>query len=210
MIFTDPPYNINYKGVRDKRTIKNDCMSDEEFQKFLSAALPDCDTMYVCSGWQQAPTFRKAIESTGRKIKSIIVWDKVNAAQHLDLYFKQYEIIFYTGKFGGEPTVRGDIWQVKRQANTVHPTMKPVDLIKMALDDHPEKETVFDGFGGSGSTLIACEMAEKKCFMMEIEPKYVDVIVKRWARATGNTSDIELIRDGKVVEREKYEKLLEE
>lgn len=82
-------------------------------------------------------------------------------------------------------TVEGDVWQMKRQKNTVHPTMKPVELIDMAMVDHPSKKTVFDGFGGSGSTLISSEKNHKTAFLMELDPKYCDVIIKRWQDFTG-------------------------
>jgi DNA modification methylase len=185
MVFTDPPYNIGYQGVRDKRTIQNDKMTDEDFVDFLEKALMPCETMYVCCSWQYSHLFRQALENIGQKIKAMIVWDKVNPAQHLDKYFKQHEIIWYCGAFGGEKTLRGDVWQCKRQKNTVHPTMKPLELIGMALQDQPKKKIVYDGFGGSGSTLIACEQLDRTCYMMELDPKYCDVIVKRWETLTG-------------------------
>jgi DNA modification methylase len=186
MVFTDPPYNIDYQGVKDRREkIKNDKMSDSDFVDFLSESLPGCETMYVCCSWQYAHLFRQAMERIGRKPKAMIVWDKINPAQHLDKYFKQHEIIFYYGDFGGHKTVRGDVWSLKRQRNTVHPTMKPVELIELALEDQPGKKIVLDSFGGSGSTLIACEKTGRHCRMMEIDPKYCDVIVARWEQATG-------------------------
>lgn len=185
MVFTDPPYNIGYRGVSDKRTIQNDKMTDEDFVDFLEKALMPCETMYVCCSWQYSHLFRQALENIGQKIKAMIVWDKVNPAQHLDKYFKQHEIIWYCGAFGGEKTLRGDVWQCKRQKNTIHPTMKPLELIGMALQDQPKKKTVYDGFGGSGSTLMACEQLNRKCYMMELDPKYCDVIIKRWETFTG-------------------------
>ena len=189
MVFTDPPYNIGYQGVNDKRTVQNDKMDDESFVEFLKSSLMNCETMYVCCSWQYSHLFRRAIEENGNKIKAMIVWDKVNPAQHLDKYFKQHEIIWYCGKFGGEKTLRGDIWQVKRQTNTVHPTMKPIELIAMALQDNPDKKIVYDGFGGSGSTLIACEQTNRKCYMMELDPHYIDVIIERWENFTGKKAE---------------------
>jgi DNA modification methylase len=186
MVFTDPPYNIDYQGVKDKREkIKNDKMSDEAFKDFLMQSLYSCETMYVCCSWQYAHIFKDAMESIGRKPKAMIVWDKVNPAQHLDKYFKQHELIFYYGDFGGHKTVRGDVWTLKRQKNTVHPTMKPVELIELALNDQAGKNIVLDCFGGSGSTLIACEKTGKASRLMELDPIYCDVIVKRWENFTG-------------------------
>lgn len=185
MVFTDPPYNIAYQGVSDKRTIQNDKMSDEDFIQFLQDSILKTDTAYVCCSWQYSHLFRKAMENIGMPPKAMIVWNKVNPAQHLDKYFKQHEIIWYYGKFGGQKTLRGDIWECKRQRNTVHPTMKPIELISMALNDQKDKVNVYDGFGGSGSTLIACEQLGRKCFTMELDPKYVDVIIDRWEQFTG-------------------------
>lgn len=185
MVFTDPPYNIGYQGVSDKRTIKNDKMDDNDFIEFLEKGLMIVDTAYVCCSWQYCHLFKKALENIGMVPKAMIIWNKVNPAQHLDKYFKQHEIIYYYGKFGGEKTLRGDIWECKRQRNTVHPTMKPIELIAMALQDQPTKKVVYDGFGGSGSTLIACEQLNRSCYMMELDPKYCDVIIKRWETLTG-------------------------
>lgn len=185
MVFTDPPYNIAYSGIKDKRTIENDKMSDDDFVEFLENSIMKCDTAYVCCSWQYEHLFKKAMTNIGMQPKAMIIWNKVNPAQHLDKYFKQHEIIFYYGKFGGEKTIRGDIWECKRQKNTVHPTMKPIELIAMALGDNKDKEIVYDGFGGSGSTLIACEQLNRKCYMMELDPHYIDVIIQRWENFTG-------------------------
>lgn len=186
MVFTDPPYNIDYQGVaKNHDKIKNDKMSDSDFVQFLTDSVMGCETMYVCCSWHYAHLFREAMINIGRTPKAMIIWDKVNPAQHLDKYFKQHEIIFYYGDYGGHKTLRGDIWQLKRQRNTVHPTMKPVELIDMAMVDHADKKIVYDGFGGSGSTLIACEKNHRDCMMMELDPKYCDVIIKRWQDFTG-------------------------
>jgi len=190
MVFTDPPYNIDYQGVSDKRKIKNDKMDDDAFKDFLIQSLYGCETMYVCCSWQYAHLFRGAMIEIGRKPKAMIVWDKVNPAQHLDKYYKQHELIWYYGDFGGQKTVRGDVWTLKRQKNTVHPTMKPVELIELALNDQSDKKNVLDVFGGSGSTMIACEKLGRTNFTMELDPKYCDVIVKRWEEFTGQKAKL--------------------
>jgi len=191
MVFTDPPYNIDYQGVKDKREkIKNDKMPDNEFVDFLTESLMGCETMYVCCSWHYAHLFREAMIKLARQPKAMIVWDKVNPAQHLDKYFKQHEIIYYYGDYGGHKTLRGDVWTLKRQKNTVHPTMKPVELIEIALNDNVGKKIVYDGFGGSGSTMIACEKLGRHSRMMELDPKYCDVIVKRWEDFTGKKAEL--------------------
>jgi DNA modification methylase len=185
MMFTDPPYNIDYQGVKDKREkIKNDKMSDNDFLEFLQKALMPCDVVYVCCSWQYSHIFKKAMETLQISPKAMIVWDKINPAQHLDLYYKQHELIFYYGPFGGNKTVRGDVWQLKRQRNTVHPTMKPIELIETAMQDHSAK-LIYDPFLGSGSTLITSEQLNRQCYGLEIDPHYCDVIIQRWENATG-------------------------
>ena len=191
MVFTDPPYNIDYQGIKDKRKIKNDKMDDESFVDFLTSSLLGCETMYVCCSWQYAHLFREAMIKIARKPKAMIIWDKINPAQHLDKYFKQHEIIYYYGDFGGQKTLRGDVWNLKRKKNTLHPTMKPVELITMALTDQKDKKTVYDGFLGSGSTLIACEKLDRICYGMELDPIYCDVIIKRWENFTGKKAELE-------------------
>ena len=182
MVFTDPPYNIDYQGVTkgNHEKIANDKMSDEDFTQFLYDALNiNSDTFYVCCSWQYSHLFRKALEDLQKPVKAFIVWDKINPAQHLDKYFKQHEIILYHGKFGGQKTLRGDVWQTKRQKNTVHPTMKPIEIIEMALNDNTDKKNIYDAFLGSGSTMVASHQLKRKCYGMELDPKYCDVIVKR-------------------------------
>jgi len=182
MVFTDPPYNIDYEGVKkgNHSKIKNDKMSDEDFIKFLYDSLNiNCDTFYVCCSWQYSHLFRKALEDLLKPVKSFIVWDKINPAQHLDKYFKQHEIILYHGKFGGQKTIRGDVWQTKRERNTVHPTMKPISLIEMALNDNNDKKKIYDAFLGSGSTMVAAHQLKRKCYGMELDPKYCQVIIDR-------------------------------
>ena len=193
MVFTDPPYGISYCGVSDKRKVTGDDVGGVQLLNFISSSLPICDTMYVCCSWQNAHIFRSAIEQKGCAVKALIVWNKINPAQHLDKYFKQHELIWYCGAFGNEKTLRGDIWECKRQQNTVHPTMKPVELVSMAIKDQPHKKLVYDPFGGSGTTLIACEQLGRTCYMMEIDPKYVQVIIDRWEKLTGGKAV--LLRD---------------
>ena len=189
MVFTDPPYNIGYQDMGAKfEKIANDKMSESEFLQFLKNTIQPLEIMYVCCSWQFAHLFKQAMTELGVAPKSMIIWDKVNPAQNLDLYYKQHEIIFYFGPFGGQSTVRGDVWQLKRQRNTLHPTMKPVELIEMALEDQPKSKIVLDSFGGSGSTLIACERKHRHARLMELDPAYCDVIVKRWEDFTGKTA----------------------
>ena len=199
MVFTDPPYNINYQGVSDKKDkIRNDKMPDRDFVEFLCNSLSinnGCDTFYVCCSWQYSHLFREAMDLIGSPVKSFIVWDKVNPAQNLDKYYKQHEIILYSGDFGGQKTIRGDVWEVKRQRNTHHPTMKPVELISMAIKDNPDKTNIYDPFLGSGSTMVAAEQLGRKCYGMEIEPKYCAVILERMSDMGLTPELIENVRE---------------
>ena len=166
-------------------------MDDESFVDFLTSSLLGCETMYICCSWQYAHLFREAMIKIARKPKAMIIWDKINPAQHLDKYFKQHEIIYYYGDFGGQKTLRGDVWNLKRKKNTLHPTMKPVELITMALSDQPNKKIIYDSFLGSGSTIIACEKMDRICYGIELDPKYCDVIIKRWENFTGKKAKLE-------------------
>lgn len=180
MVFTDPPYNIDYQGVSDSRKVKNDKMSDEDSVSFLSSALNYGELVYyVCCSWQYYHLFRKALENNNIPLKAVIIWNKVNPAQNLDKYYKQHEFILYSGPFGGENTIRGDVWEKKREQNTAHPTMKPIELISMAIKDNPLKQNIVDPFVGSGSTMVAAHKVDRKCYGMEIDPKYCQVIIDR-------------------------------
>jgi DNA modification methylase len=205
MVFTDPPYNIDYQGVKDKRDkIANDKMSDEDFVNFLYNSLNiNTETFYVCCSWQYSHLFRSALELLNKPVKSFIVWNKVNPAQHLDKYFKQHEIILYHGKFGGEKTLRGDVWEVKRERNTVHPTMKPISLIEMALKDNKDKNYIYDAFLGSGSTMVAAHQLKRKCYGMELDPKYCQVIIDRMQKLDSKLSI--KINGKEYIKREKNE-----
>jgi len=192
LVFTDPPYNIDYQDLQGRHEkIANDKMSDEDFVDFLTQTIHGCEQMYVCCSWQYVHLFKEAMVKIGRSPKAMIVWDKVNPAQHLDKYYKQHELILYYGDFGGHKTLRGDVWKIKRQRNELHPTMKPVELIDIALKDQEGKTKVADYFLGSGSTLIACEKNRRVCYGMELNPKYCDVTIKRWQSYTGSQAILE-------------------
>lgn len=190
MVFTDPPYNIGYRDMSKQfGEIKNDKMSEPDFSDFLLSSIPKAPIMYICCSWKFCNIFKKSMDDIECSPKSMIIWNKVNPARHLDKYFKQHEILFYYGPFGGQKTLRGDIWELKRQKNTLHPTMKPIELIEMALFDHNVKN-ILDVFGGSGSTLIACEKTKRKCFMMEIDPHYCSVILERWEKYSDKKAEL--------------------
>ena len=135
---------------------------------------------------------KEAMESIGLDVKSCIVWDKGSGVQNLDKFYKRHEFILYSGPFGGEKTVDGDVWQISREVRNDHPTAKPVELCAKAIR-YQEGNNVIDLFGGSGSTLIACEQTNRICYMMELDPKYCDVIRKRYAKFIGKEDTWETI-----------------
>jgi DNA modification methylase len=206
MVFTDPPYNMDFTGGihadgsksfnAKHGGIKNDKMSKTEAEDFFDAI--NSIIYAYCVGAFYITFYRlgigeywKSLERTNLKVRSLIIWDKGNHTLSNSDYMSKYEPIFYgwTGDnhnfYGGNNGM--DIWDIKRTAkNDLHPTMKPVELIEKALEDASKpNNVVLDLFGGSGSTMIACEKTGRKSRLMELDPKYCDVIVKRWEDFTG-------------------------
>lgn len=206
LVFTDPPYNVAYSGRGDNNlgTIENDDMPDEDFEKFLAAVFSSCSEfmrdnacIYVCHPDSQTGP-KLAFEKTfGARFKksSTIIWCKQSAGMGWQDYRAQHEPILYGWKPGksGKHFFCGDrtkttIWDIGRdaQASYVHPTQKPVALPVEAIENSSARnDIVLDLFGGSGSTLIACEKTGRKGRLMELDPKFVDVIVRRWQAFTG-------------------------
>ena len=210
LVFTDPPYNVAYESNRhvggENRfggQIENDSMSDAEFDRFLSDVFDVAkDVMrplaciYVCHPDSQTGP-KLAFEKTfGERFKksSTIIWLKQSAGMGWQDYRAQHEPILYGWKDGkGSHFYCGDrakttVWNIGRdaQANYVHPTQKPVALPLEAIENSSlGQQIVLDMFGGSGSTLIACEKSGRKARLMEYDPKYADVIVRRWQTFTG-------------------------
>jgi len=211
LIFTDPPYNVDYSGRGENNLgkIKNDNMSENDFIDFLyknfnlmSDYLKSLGCIYVCHPDSQSKpkiAFELNFEKFFKK-SSTIIWDKGNAGMGWQDYRSQHEPILYGWKEGqGKHSFYGDrkntsIWNVKRDNVTgyKHPTQKPVALSQKAvLNNSKEDDIVFDSFLGSGSTLIACEKTNRKCYGIELDPKYCDVIVKRWENFTGLKAELE-------------------
>jgi DNA modification methylase len=211
MVFTDPPYNMDFTGGihadgsksfnAKHGGIKNDKMSKIEAEDFFDAI--NAVIYAYCVGAFYITFYRlgigeywKSLERTNLKVRSLIIWDKGNHTLSNSDYMSKYEPIFYgwTGDnhnfYGGNNGM--DIWDIKRTAkNDLHPTMKPVELIEKALEDASKpNNVVLDLFGGSGSTLIACEKMGRKARLMELDPKYCDVIVKRWEEFTGKKATL--------------------
>jgi DNA modification methylase len=186
MVFTDPPYGIGYQHTKRKHAkIANDAELGAIPDLIRLVLLNTCP-LFICCNWKSWSTYERAMIEAEKPPKSCIVWDKKVRIQNLDKFYKQHEFIAYYGPFGGQKTVAGDVWRVDREVSSDHPTAKPVALIEQALEyASMPKQIIQDLFGGSGSTLIACEKTRRRCFMMELSPAYVDVIRIRWELATG-------------------------
>lgn len=199
MVFTDPPYGMSYEGGRSKKQfgmIKNDDAKGDNLIALVRDALGSAvivrkegGAAYVCFPWRTYAEFEDAVLAAGLSVDSCIVWDKKSVGLGHQDYRPQHEFIFYSkgGQFYGDRS-QSDVWYMSR-GNTggyVHPTQKPVELVEKALlNSSKQGDAVLDVFGGSGSTLIACEKTGRSCYMMELDPIYCDVIVKRWENATG-------------------------
>ena len=202
MIWSDLPYNVNYaNSAKDKlrgkhRPILNDNLG-EGFHEFvldaLSLMLPVCDgAIYIAMSSSELDTLQAAFRAAGGKWSTFIIWAKHTFTLGRADYQRQYEPILY-GWPDGKPhhwcgdRDQSDVWNIKKpQKNDLHPTMKPVELMERSIRNSSRPgDTVLDCFGGSGSTLIAAEKAGRRCFMMELDPKYCDVIVRRWQEFTG-------------------------
>ena len=222
LVFTDPPYNVDYEGYTEERLkIKGDRMSDADFKQFLENTFRSYRTvlkagasLYTChsSSWQRE--FQNALEASGFEIRCQIIWAKNTFAWGFGRYKFQHEPIFYAHVAGQKDSWYGDksqstLWEEKKPAaNRLHPTAKPIELIERALINSSKSgDLVVDLFGGSGSTLIACERRGRKARLMEIDPRYADVIVRRWQEFTGKSAVLE--GDGRTFDEIARERLKE-
>lgn len=213
LVFTDPPYNVAYEGRGEKNKlgpIKNDDMSDESFEQFCRdffsayhAVMKPLACIYVCHPDSQTGpklAFEKTFGELFKK-SSTLIWVKQSAGMGWQDYRAQHEPILYGWKEGGSgkhfycgDRAKTTVWQIGRdaQASYVHPTQKPVALPEEAIKNSSKGEdVVLDLFGGSGSTLIACEKTGRINRSMELDPRYCDVIVRRWQQFTGQKATLE-------------------
>ena len=205
MTFTDPPYNVNYANTaKDKmrgknRPILNDNLGDG-FGAFLVAACQNILTVtkgavYIAMSSSELDTLQSAFRTDGGKWSTFIIWAKNTFTLGRADYQRQYEPILYgwrdgTDHFWCGARDQGDVWNIKKpQKNDLHPTMKPVDLVERAVRNSSKtQDIVLDPFGGSGTTLIACEKTGRRARLIELDPQYVDVIVRRWQDYTGQAA----------------------
>jgi DNA modification methylase len=208
MVFTDPPYNVNYGAtMKDKlrgkkRAIKNDNLGDG-FEQFLRDACTNLlavtkGAVYICMSSSELHTLQKTFREAGGHWSTFIIWAKNTFTMGRSDYQRQYEPILYGWKEGTEhfwcgARDQGDVWFVKKPVvNDLHPTMKPVELIERAIrNSSKSRDTVLDPFGGSGSTLIACEKTGRHARLIELEPTYCDVMVRRFQEFSGKQATLE-------------------
>lgn len=195
ILFTDPPYNVAFNGRSGKHeVIKNDDLSDGEFSNFIDDVIQTIKTInppvyYIWCNWNFYGILQGELN-----YKSCIVWAK-NVFGMGAGYRHQHEFCLFNGKIDGHIKNESDLWSIKKDTNYVHPTQKPVELSVRAFSNHIKQKNVLDLFGGSGSTLIGCEQANRSGYIMELDEKYVDVIIKRWQDFTGKEAVLESTGD---------------
>jgi len=207
MVFTDPPYGVDYsgRGKKTKKKIINDNLKGDELYDFLikafenmSLATKGGSVAYVFHADSKKgikSSFENAFWNAGWHLSATIIWAKKQASMGWQDYRSQHEPILYGFKQGQSHQFYGDrtnttLWHQGRDSNYEHPTQKPIELAKRGLSNSSKTDDVIlDLFLGSGSTLIACEKTNRKCYGMEIDPHYCDVIVKRWEEFTGNKAE---------------------
>ena len=208
LVITDPPYNVNYEGSAGK--IKNDNMENDAFYGFLFNAfvnmehhMADDASIYVFHADTEGLNFRKAFSDAGFYLSGTCIWKKQSLVLGRSPYQWQHEPVLFGWKKRGKHlwyTGRKEstIWEFdKPKKNGDHPTMKPIPLLAYPIMNSSMSNTVvLDPFGGSGSTLIACEQTERICRTIELDEKFCDVIVKRYIEQVGSSSSVTVQRDG--------------
>lgn len=220
MVFTDPPWNVNYGAVNDDnaqgyrpRTILNDFMGTEDFKAFMSKAFSNMNTAskegcmtYVVMSAQEWGNMMLTLAENAYHWSSTLIWNKDRLVLSRKDYHTKYEPIWYGWKEGVgrlhplDDRKQSDVWDIERPSRSdEHPTMKPVALVDRAIRNSSKaKDMVLDLFGGSGTTIIAAEGANRICYMMELDPKYCDVIVKRYMESFGEEG-VYCLREGEYI-----------
>jgi DNA modification methylase len=211
LVVTDPPYNVNYQGTAGK--IKNDNLENDKFYQFLfdaftcmEKAMADDASIYVFHADTEGLNFRKAFADAGFYLSGTCIWKKQSLVLGRSPYQWQHEPCLFGWKKNGKHQWYSDrkqttIWEFdKPKKNGDHPTMKPVPLIAYPIKNSSMSNCiVLDPFGGSGSTLIACEQTNRICHTIELDEKYCDVIIKRYIEQVGTSENVSVVRDGKSI-----------
>lgn len=209
LVVTDPPYNVNYEGSAGK--IKNDNMNTDKFYNFLLDAfsnmekvMADDASIYVFHADTEGLNFRKAFNDAGFYLSGCCIWKKPSLVLGRSPYQWQHEPCLYGWKKKGKHQwysgrKETTIWEFEKpKKNAEHPTMKPIALLAYPITNSSMSNTIIlDPFGGSGSTLIACEQTDRSCYTIELDEKFCDVIVKRYIEQVGTYKDVSVLRDGK-------------
>lgn len=200
LYLTDPPYNVAYVGkTKDALTIQNDKMADGDFRQFLVDAFSAADAVmkqgaafYIWHADSEGFNFRGACNDIGWKVRQCLIWNKNSMVLGRQDYQWKHEPCLYGWKDGASHNWYSDRSQTtvidmdKPSRSADHPTMKPVPLFAYQIQCSTKPgDIAYDSFGGSGTTLIACEQLQRKAMIMELDPRYVDVIIKRWETLTG-------------------------
>lgn len=208
LVVTDPPYNVNVEETAGK--IKNDNMKDDDFYKFLFAAFVNIEqsmeadaSIYVFHADTQGYNFRKAFREAGFYLSGCCIWKKNSLVLGRSPYQWQHEPCLFGWKIGGKHNWYSDrkqttVWEYDRpKASKDHPTMKPIALMAYPIKNSSMSNCiVMDPFLGSGSTLMACEQTNRRCFGIELDEKFVDVIVRRYIEQVGSDEKVSVIRNG--------------
>lgn len=217
LVVTDPPYNVNYEGSAGK--IQNDNMENDKFYQFLldaflnmEKAMADDASIYVFHADTEGLNFRKAFSDAGFYLSGTCIWKKQSLVLGRSPYQWQHEPCLYGWKKKGKHQWYSDrkqttIWEFdKPKKNGDHPTMKPIPLIAYPIKNSSMSNCIIlDPFGGSGSTLIACEQLGRICHTIELDEKYCDVIIKRYIEQVGSADAVSVIRDGRTIRFEDLE-----
>lgn len=209
MVFTDPPWNVNYGGGTENtpnktRSILNDSMTTEDFKNFMFSVFQNMNQFskegcmtYVVMSTQEWGNLTLTLNEAGYHWSSTIIWKKNNFVLSRKDYHSQYEPIYYGWKDGAprlhpvEDRKQSDVWDIERpRVSAEHPTMKPIELVARAITNSSNpSDIVLDLFGGSGTTIIASEQTDRQCMMMELDPKYCQTIINRWEEFTGEKAE---------------------
>lgn len=207
MVLTDPPYNVAYTGGppgewshKKHRKILNDELSEEDWSEFIERMFKiifefNKGAIYVCMSCKELPTITNKFKELGGHYSTFVIWHKTHFTLSKSDYQREYEPILYGWKEGEKHYFvkarnLGDVWTMARPMKSdLHPTMKPIELCSRAIKNSSQNDNiVLDLFGGSGSTLIACEQTDRKCYMMELDKFYCSVIIERWEKITGKNA----------------------
>lgn len=230
ILLTDPPYcsggfqesgkkggsigtDTKFKWDQGTPMIANDTLSTRGFQALVKQAIngTPCTIAYIFTDWRMWIYLFDLVEGSGFGVRNMIVWNKNSIGMGVGWRTK-HELIMFGLKTKPNFDKRkgyGNVLDCKRSLNPFHPTQKPVELIEMILDNTAWAKGVYDPFGGSGTTLIAAEKKNQEAYIMELEPKYVDTIVRRYILATGK-KNIKCLRNGQELPKEAIESLLAE